>query len=340
MQILYVGSSRQRIWYVAEKLKEQYGYQFDIMHTLRHSSWIPGPKHYKTLISLYKKIRSTAYDYIYIHKAIFPIDVILIVFLARRSRSKILFDLDDGEWLHSNLKTKMLTKRARRVLAGSHEIMHWAKKYNKDVTLLPTVVDDDAYHKYTINHKERQTYTIGWVGDAKAHFKMKNFHEIIEPLKEITKSFKIRFVIIGSRNYQPIKDFFKDAPYEVKFIDSLDWKDPESNPMQMLEENFDVGIMPLADTPFNRAKCGYKAIEYMASGIPAVVSTLGENIYVVPNGKAGFHARSCSEWIDTLTKLLTDVELRKRMGAYGQKWVKENYSYDSVIPRFNKFFTT
>ena len=42
-------------------------------------------------------------------------------------------------------------------------------------------------------------------------------------------------------------------------------------------QRFDVGIMPLPDEPFERGKCGYKLIQYMACGLPVIASPIGVN---------------------------------------------------------------
>jgi glycosyltransferase involved in cell wall biosynthesis len=36
----------------------------------------------------------------------------------------------------------------------------------------------------------------------------------------------------------------------------------------------DIGIMPLKYTMFENGKCGFKLIQYMASGLPVVASAL------------------------------------------------------------------
>jgi glycosyltransferase involved in cell wall biosynthesis len=80
-----------------------------------------------------------------------------------------------------------------------------------------------------------------------------------------------------------------------------------------------IGLMPLADTDIEKGKCGFKAIQYLSLGIPAVVSPVGANLEVVDNGVNGFVADSENEWMSAIEKLINDAELRKKMGEAGRK---------------------
>jgi glycosyltransferase involved in cell wall biosynthesis len=95
----------------------------------------------------------------------------------------------------------------------------------------------------------------------------------------------------------------------------------------------DVGIMPLPDDPWTRGKCGLKALQYMALGIPAVVSPVGVNSEIVRHGVNGYHATSSEEWIDGMARLLADRPLRERLGREARRTVEERYSARSHAPR-------
>jgi glycosyltransferase involved in cell wall biosynthesis len=95
----------------------------------------------------------------------------------------------------------------------------------------------------------------------------------------------------------------------------------------------DVGIMPLFDDPWSSAKCAMKAIQYMGVGLPAVVSPIGANRDAVVDGVSGFHAATEQEWVRALDRLLSDCELRQRMGAEGRRRVEGWYSAEVQAPR-------
>ena len=91
----------------------------------------------------------------------------------------------------------------------------------------------------------------------------------------------------------------------------------------------DIGIMPLPDDQWSKGKCGFKALQYMALGIPAVASRVGVNKKIIDNGQNGFLCSTDEEWLAALTLLIEDQALRKKMGALGRKKVIDNYSVSS-----------
>jgi glycosyltransferase involved in cell wall biosynthesis len=94
--------------------------------------------------------------------------------------------------------------------------------------------------------------------------------------------------------------------------------------------------MPLEDTPWNRGKCGFKLIEYQAIGAPAVASPVGVNSEIVRNGATGFLARNTNDWQVHLARLISDKDLRFRLGQAGQQHVEKHYSIQALLPRLIK----
>lgn len=91
--------------------------------------------------------------------------------------------------------------------------------------------------------------------------------------------------------------------------------------------------MPLKDAPFERGKCGYKLIQYMACGIPVIASPVGVNKEIVDHGKNGFLASNEDEWMEALIKLKADAGLRQYLGLNGRKLVEEKYSLQVCSPK-------
>ena len=86
-----------------------------------------------------------------------------------------------------------------------------------------------------------------------------------------------------------------------------------------------VGVMPLLDSVWERGKCGYKLIQYMACGLPVVASAVGVNPEIVHHGENGFVANTADEWVTSLGKLLQSSSLRQQMGAAGRNRVEKEY---------------
>ena len=116
-------------------------------------------------------------------------------------------------------------------------------------------------------------------------------------------------------------------------VEVVDWD--ESTEVKNIK-NMDIGIMPLVDGPWEKGKCGYKLIQYMACGIPVIASPVGVNKEIIEKSNSGFLADNDSEWIEYLNRLINSNQLRILMGSDGQLAVKNQYSLQSQSQRLAK----
>ena len=96
--------------------------------------------------------------------------------------------------------------------------------------------------------------------------------------------------------------------------------------------------MPLPDDEWSKGKCGFKALQYMALGIPAVVSPVGVNPSIIKNGDCGFLCKTNVDWETAITQLILKPDLRHKMGESGRQIVKENYSVTANASKFLSLF--
>jgi glycosyltransferase involved in cell wall biosynthesis len=123
---------------------------------------------------------------------------------------------------------------------------------------------------------------------------------------------------------------------QADFIQFIPWqKNTEIDDLL----GFNVGIMPLTDDPWAKGKCGFKALQYMALGVPALVSPVGVNTEIVEDGVNGFICTNEEDWYQALEKLMTDAELRENMGIAGRNKVEESYSVISNTNNFLRLFS-
>jgi glycosyltransferase involved in cell wall biosynthesis len=139
-------------------------------------------------------------------------------------------------------------------------------------------------------------------------------------LRYLFDTFNVRIVAIGANACQ-----FGDLPIEV-----VNWTE-NTEVAEILK--FDIGIMPLPDEPFERGKCGYKLIQYMACGKPVVASPVGVNVSIVEPGVNGFLASTVDDWKKYLGLLCVDSMLRRRLGSAGRNIVEKSYSLNVTAPR-------
>ncbi|MEW6366249.1 MAG: glycosyltransferase family 4 protein [Acidobacteriota bacterium] len=255
--------------------------------------------------------------------------------LARRYRRKLVFDIDDAVFEgQARLTTRMLCA-AELVVVGSHELDRFAVETGaRRVFLLPTSV---PLEKYPLRSRLRaQPLTIGWMGTGPEH--LENIRLIREPLIELAKRADFLFLFVGSLDDPALLELLRSfAGVRMEVIPRLNWSD--SVDVVATLHRFDIGLMPLTDTPRHRAKCAFKAIESMACGIPVVVSSIGENKHLVDDGIDGFLAATSDEWVEKLRSLLDNDESRLAMGLRARKKIEARYDLAKNAAAFNTFLS-
>ena len=99
-----------------------------------------------------------------------------------------------------------------------------------------------------------------------------------------------------------------------------------------LIRTMDVGIMPLKEGPWEKGKCGYKLIQYMACAVPVVASPVGVNLCIVSGASCGGLAVTDESWVEQLDRLLASDLLRDEAGKNGRTAVEKTYSMQSQLP--------
>ena len=111
---------------------------------------------------------------------------------------------------------------------------------------------------------------------------------------------------------------------DVSYPNYIKYKEVE------LFNSLDIGVMPLPEDEWTKGKCGMKGLLYMSVGIPAVMSNIGMNKDIINHGVNGFLPKGHKQWLDVLSNLIEDSELREKIGKEGRKTVEEKYSKEKV----------
>lgn len=224
----------------------------------------------------------------------------------------ILLDVDDAIFFGSRFHAaKRLAKCASVTICGNNFLADYFTQYS-DVAIIPTAVDDKHFVPCTTDQNSQ--VIIGWSG-ASSGFKY--LYSIEEALNTILV-----------RNPDVILMIIADIPPNFSLISSKrvtykKWSfESEVSDLQQ----FTIGIMPLTDGLYERGKCSFKMLTYMAIGIPVVVSTVGMNIEVLAMGDCGYGAKTNDEWVDALQSLIGDESSASQKGKVGRKIIENNYS--------------
>jgi glycosyltransferase involved in cell wall biosynthesis len=279
--------------------------------------------------------RSARYSYIYLYREAVPLGPPVIEWMmAKVFRKKIIYDFDDAIWIPVTsefnkgvLKLKYPGKVAKicrwsyKISVGNQFLEQFARQNNSNVFVIPTVVNTEIVY-----NKQQDQLTsvpaIGWTGS----FSTLKYLDIILPvLKRLQDKYAFTLVVIAD----------KDPHLALKNYRFIQWnREREVDDLM----NFHIGLMPLYDDDISKGKCGFKAVQYMSLGIPAVVSPVGVNADLVEDGVNGFLCVTDNDWERRLEELLLDPSLRTRLGLAGKQKIKEKYSAKVASKMFLDLF--
>jgi glycosyltransferase involved in cell wall biosynthesis len=290
---------------------------------------------YATLRRALEVLHVASYDLVFIHREAFPFFSPLVEQAIMKRHPNVIFSFDDAVYVGHDLKgmqyswlyhfkygsgVEKVIQEAKLVIAGSPVLADYANKLTDCVAIVPTVVDLARYPFTLPQHPADDLITIGWYGSSSTS---PYLEKILPALQRLTEAHpgKCRFRFYGDQRLSlPLSDF-KAFPFRLE---------TEIRDLQSM----DIGLMPLPDTPWTRAKCAFKAIQYMALGIPTVLTPIGMCTDLVQDGDNGLHATTVDEWCDALTRLVVDLPLRRRISVAGRKTIEQQYSLQRWAPRF------
>jgi glycosyltransferase involved in cell wall biosynthesis len=241
----------------------------------------------------------------------------------RKKSSKVLFDLDDAVMYRSSssphphslsrwLKFRWIVKGSDVVTVGNQFLKNEVLKVDREkkVFVIPTSIDMNLYpQKKKIS--ERPEIILGWIG-TKGNLKyLKKLEPVFETLHQRFPQVKLKIVS---------NDFYDSSHLPIV---KKPWKLEDENEDLI---SFDIGLMPLNDDLWSRGKCGLKIVQYLSVGVPVVCTPVGINPDIVKNGENGFWATNHQEWVDRLSTLIQNPDLRLQMGLKGIETVEREYS--------------
>lgn len=274
-------------------------------------------------------MRVRKFDLIWLEKEILPWFPPVAEWLLNLFQIPYVVDYDDAVFHRYNQhpnrfirfflgrKIDHIMHMASLVVTGNEYLKEWAvRSGSRKVEILPSVVNVPRYEPG--RGAGKSTFRIGWIGSpVTAPF----LSVIDEALRQASKFPGVEIVLIGAGVANPLPGID---------VTLLPWN--EGTEISLLAE-FDVGLMPLPDGPFERGKCGYKLIQYMAAGIPVIASPVGVNNQIVIPGENGLLAGSTEEWVSAFHTFYDQPDKRIQMGAAGRKLAEKFYSLDVTAPR-------
>ena len=268
------------------------------------------------------------YDLLWIEKEALPW---WPLWLERSMLQGIPYILDyDDAWFHNydlhrlklvrqlfGHRLDELMANATLVIGGNQYLTQRAQHAGAPwVEMLPTVIDLERYSKPKIKFEIDKIPVVVWIGSPST---VRYLKILQKPLLQLAQRVPFQLRVIGGEIVIPGVN-----------MQCIPWS--EDTEVENIVRA-DVGVMPLLDSPWERGKCGYKLIQYMACGLPVVASPIGVNTEIVRADVNGYLASNANDWVYALEKLLLDVDLRKQMGHMGRQRVEQEYCLQVAAPQ-------
>jgi glycosyltransferase involved in cell wall biosynthesis len=280
-------------------------------------------------------LRADRFDVAVIQRDLFPFGPPWLERLLAVRSARMVYDTDDATYLRPGFtprtpiqrlrhfdKVVDVVARARWVSAATEPIADWARRYNANVSVVPMAVDLAEYDRArgaAIRRVERNgPVVIGWAGTAGGL----GYLEAIAPaLRQLASRHEIVLRVISGG--------YRTVCLPGVHVDARPWV-PATGLADMA--SFDIGVVPLDDSPFEQAKFPFKLLQYLALGVPSVSARVGTAATLIRAGDNGLLAGSPDEWCDRLEALIADRSLRRRVAAAGRDTVEGRYSVQRVGP--------
>lgn len=327
------GSSRLRSYQYIDSLKE-HGVELQVAPLLRNEYlqrlYAKQPTRWREVLCDYLHrvkilVKAGSFDALWIEKELFPNFPAFFEEVLAALGIPYVVDFDDAtfhNYDNARFPKSLLAKKIDSVMrssalvtCGNNYLAQRARDAGASrVEILPTVIDLERYSVAapTTDHP----IVVGWIGSPST---VKYLDIVMPALHILARDIPVHLRVIGAC-------FSSD----VLEVECKSWSE-ESEVREI--QQIDVGIMPLTDSRWERGKCGYKLIQYMACGLPVVASPVGVNSDIVKHAQNGYLANTIDDWVTALRALCRDQESRTKMGMVGRQMVESQYCLQVTAPR-------
>ncbi|WP_437202353.1 glycosyltransferase family 4 protein [Planctomicrobium sp. SH664] len=260
------------------------------------------------------------YDAILLEREIFDDPTWELEAAFRQCTPRFVMDIDDAIFLRYPEKFQHIAGMSDRILAGNRFLAEVCRPYCDEIRLLPTCIDLHDYPVPSPTRKIESPAVIGWIGTPS---NVPYLNDIVPVLRRLRQRQPLILRIVSHSAAARKVLIPEDLPVEF-----VEW-----NARTAVAEisRFTVGLMPLHNGDWERYKCGFKLLQYLASGLPAVASPVGVNAEIVTPGENGFLAASPEDWFETIGQILQDPQLREKLGRNARRTVEELFSIDGHV---------
>ncbi|MFA5422480.1 MAG: glycosyltransferase [Phycisphaerae bacterium] len=282
------------------------------------------PKCYIERWKLFKKAEK--FDAVLLHKKCLNF---FDVKCLRKHARKIIYDFDDAVMYKASRPQSENTshmrlfartaKMADCVIAGNDYLAQHARRFNKNVHVIPTGLVVDDYKTGDVRPNDGKVRLV-WIGSSATLKYLEQLKAVLEQIGQKFDNVVLRIICDSFLKFKNIK------------VEENRWSlETQASDLSAC----DIGLAPLPDNRFTRGKCGYKILQYMAAGLAATASPVGVNRQFIEESRAGLLAENENQWVEIITKLINDNSARQQMAANAKEYVKK-FSRDVIAQKIIK----
>lgn len=279
--------------------------------------------------------RLSDYDLVFLYREAIPLGPPIVEWLIARRGVPIVYDFDDAiflpnvseankaiAFLKNPGRVAQILRRSTRVVVGNDFLAQFARKHNPSVTVIPTPVDTGRFvPREDVPAESGRDLVVGWIGSPTT---FPYLQALADTLRRVAGQHRFTLKVSGAG--QPVH-------FPGVTVTEVPWTMAGE---VGLFNTCDIGVYPLTDDEWSRGKCGFKAIQCMACGVPVVAAAVGVNREIITDGVDSFLASTPDEWVEKLGRLLSDSALRKRMASAGRRTIEARYSLRVMAPQLTR----
>lgn len=273
------------------------------------------------------------FQVVLVHRELSPMGLPWVAWVLTRVLKKpMIFDFDDAIWipntsqnnrwtlgLRSYGNTARLIRMSSLVFAGNAFLAEYARSCGGGarIEIMPTTIDTEGHHN-RVSSPRKDRFVVGWTG---SHSTLTYLDDLKPIMEQLAEEFPVCWVVVS--DVRP--------SFDCSFLEFRPWS-KETDVESLLD--FHVGVMPLRADAWAEGKCGFKALQYLALGIPAVVSPVGVNKEIVQEAENGYLCSAPEEWLGRLRELASNGPLLARLSKNTRQGIVEKYSVLSQAHRY------
>ena len=281
----------------------------------------------------------------------FPVGNIIGVCFARIAGTKNIVSSrrDYGEWMNTRylLATRLANRCVTKIVGNSlnsvKQLTIAKEKIGADrVDVVYNGINLDLFHnirkvtgfKKVIGIPDSHN-VIGIVANFRP---MKHHHTFIRAASEVLKiSRNVSFVLVGTGfGKSSTKESTEELARSLGIEKNVYFVGPQREKLFAFLAIFDIGVNCSAEEGLSNA-----VMEYMAAGIPCIVSEAGGNPDLIVNGVHGYTypLDDYMSLANLILGLIKDEELRKRFVKNARIKIEKEMGMGSMLARYEALYT-